>query len=168
MSIRKHNFRVLDASQRTEAVKRGFSIAMNGRKGPVHIDIPSDVMKGNVEERSLEEEFSVPEPFEDLSGMPEAVKLLIIGGKTYAAGRGGAMWANAGPEVTKLAEMLMAPVATTMMGKGIIPEMHPLCMGMIGMHGREDRPQSVPGMRRDVRHRGEVLGPLLRALLGPS
>jgi acetolactate synthase-1/2/3 large subunit len=33
--------------------------------------------------------------------------------------------------------MLMAPVATTMMGKGIIPEMHPLCMGMIGMHGRE-------------------------------
>ena len=137
MPISKHNFRVLDASQIPEAVKRGFSIATNGRMGPVHIDIPSDVMKENVNELALGEEFSVPEPFEDLSGIPDAIKLLKDAERPMLLVGGGAMWSNAGPEVAKLAEMLMAPVATTMMGKGIIPEMHPLCMGMIGMHGRE-------------------------------
>ncbi len=49
MPISKHNFRVLDAAQIPEAIKRGFSIAMNGRMGPVHIDIPSDVMRENVD-----------------------------------------------------------------------------------------------------------------------
>ncbi len=88
-------------------------------------------------ESALDEEFSVPEPFEDLFGVLEAVKLLKAAERPMLLVGGGAMWANAGPEVAKLAEMLMAPVATTMMGKGIIPEMHPLCMGMIGMHGRE-------------------------------
>ena len=62
MPISKHNFRVLHASQIPEAVKRGFSIATNGRMGRVHIDIPSDVMKENVNELALGEEFSVPEP----------------------------------------------------------------------------------------------------------
>jgi acetolactate synthase I/II/III large subunit len=137
MPISKHNFRVLDAAQIPEAVKRGFSIAMSGRMGPVHIDIPSDVMKENVAEASLEEEFSVPAPFEDLFGVLEAVKLLRSAERPMLLVGGGAMWSDAGPEVARLAEMLMAPVATTMMGKGIIPEMHPLCMGMIGMHGRE-------------------------------
>ena len=94
-------------------------------------------MKENVAETSLEEEFSVPAPFEDLSGILEAVKLLKDAERPMLLVGGGAMWANANQEVMKLAEMLMAPVATTMMGKGIIPEMHPLCMGMIGMHGRE-------------------------------
>ena len=87
--------------------------------------------------RPLEEEFPVPAPFEDLSGMLDAVKLLKDAERPMLLVGGGAMWANANQEVMKLAEMLMAPVATTMMGKGIIPEMHPLCMGMIGMHGRE-------------------------------
>ena len=137
MPISKHNFRVLDPRQIPEAIKRGFSIAMNGRMGPVHIDIPSDVMKQEVEEAALEEEFSVPEPFEDLFGVLEAVKLLKAAERPMLLVGGGAMWSDAGSEVAKLAEMLMAPVATTMMGKGIIPEMHPLCMGMIGMHGRE-------------------------------
>ena len=137
MPISKHNFRVLDAAQIPEAVKRGFSIAMSGRMGPVHIDIPSDVMKENVADASLEEEFSVPAPFEDLFGVLEAVKLLRSAERPMLLVGGGAMWSDAGPEVARLAEMLMAPVATTMMGKGIIPEMHPLCMGMIGMHGRE-------------------------------
>ena len=103
----------------------------------MHIDLPSDVMKAEITETAMDEEFPVPAPFEDLSGMLEAVKLLKDAERPMLLVGGGAMWANANQEVMKLAEMLMAPVATTMMGKGIIPEMHPLCMGMLGMHGRE-------------------------------
>ncbi|MGD0817019.1 MAG: biosynthetic-type acetolactate synthase large subunit [Methanomassiliicoccales archaeon] len=137
MPITKHNFRLLDVKQIPEAVKRGWGIALNGRMGPVHIDLPSDVMKAQISEAAMEEEFPVPAPFEDLSGILEAVKLLKDAERPMLLVGGGAMWANANQEVMKLAEMLMAPVSTTMMGKGIIPEMHPLCMGMIGMHGRE-------------------------------
>ena len=137
MPITKHNFRLLDVKQIPEAIKRGWGIALNGRMGPVHIDLPSDVMKAQISETAMEEEFPVPAPFEDLSGILEAVKLLKDAERPMLLVGGGAMWANADQEVMKLAEMLMAPVATTMMGKGIIPEMHPLCMGMIGMHGRE-------------------------------
>ncbi len=137
MPITKHNFRLLDVKQIPEAVKRGWGIALNGRMGPVHIDLPSDVMKAQITEAAMEEEFPVPAPFEDLSGTLEAVKLIKDAERPMLLVGGGAMWANANQEVMKLAEMLMAPVATTMMGKGIIPEMHPLCMGMIGMHGRE-------------------------------
>ena len=135
MPITKHNFRLLDVKQIPEAIKRGWGIALNGRMGPVHIDLPSDVMKAQITETAMEEEFPVPAPFEDLSGILEAVKLLKDAERPMLLVGGGAMWANANQEVMKLAEMLMAPVATTMMGKGIIPEMHPLCMGMIGMHG---------------------------------
>jgi acetolactate synthase I/II/III large subunit len=137
MPVTKHNFRLLDVKQIPEAVKRGWGIALNGRMGPVHIDLPSDVMKAQISETAMEEEFPVPAPFEDLSGILEAVKLLKDAERPMLLVGGGAMWANASQEVMKLAEMLMAPVSTTMMGKGIIPEMHPLCMGMIGMHGRE-------------------------------
>ena len=137
MPITKHNFRLLDVKQIPEAVKRGWGIALNGRMGPVHIDLPSDIMKAQITETAMEEEFPVPAPFEDLSGILDAVKLLKDAERPMLLVGGGAMWANANQEVVKLAEMLMAPVATTMMGKGIIPEMHPLCMGMIGMHGRE-------------------------------
>jgi acetolactate synthase-1/2/3 large subunit len=137
MPVTKHNFRLLDVKQIPEAIKRGWGIALNGRMGPVHIDLPSDVMKAQITETAMEEEFPVPAPFEDLSGMLEAVKLLKDAERPMLLVGGGAMWANASQEVMKLAEMLMAPVSTTMMGKGIIPEMHPLCMGMIGMHGRE-------------------------------
>ena len=137
MPVTKHNFRLLDVKQIPEAIKRGWGIALNGRMGPVHIDLPSDVMKAQITEAAMEEEFPVPAPFEDLTGILEAVKLLKDAERPMLLVGGGAMWANASQEVMKLAEMLMAPVATTMMGKGIIPEMHPLSMGMIGMHGRE-------------------------------
>ena len=48
---------------------------------------------------------------------------------------GGVITSNASPELLELAELLMAPVATTLMGKGCFPEDHPLSIGNIGMHG---------------------------------
>lgn len=137
MPITKHNFRVLDPKNLPEAIKKGWNIAMNGRMGPVHIDLPVDVLKTEVPDDLLDEEFPVPSPYEDLTGVLEAVKLLREAERPMLLVGGGAIWSNASSEVRKLCEMLMAPVATTMMGKGIIPEDHPLAMGMLGMHGRE-------------------------------
>ncbi len=137
MPITKHNFRVLDPKDIPEAVKRGVSIAMSGRFGPVHIDLPTDVLKAEVPEAAMKKEYPSPPPLEDLSGLGDAVKILKASERPLLLVGGGAIWSNAGPEVARLAEMLMAPVATTIMGKGIIPEEHPLALGIIGMHGRE-------------------------------
>ena len=137
MPITKHNFRVLDPIQVPEAVKRGMNIARTGRMGPVHIDLPSDVMLADVPEKLMNEEYPVPSPMEDFTGMLEAVRMLLNAERPLLLVGGGAKWANAGPEVARLAELLIAPVVTSIMGKGIIPEEHPLCLGILGMHGRE-------------------------------
>jgi acetolactate synthase-1/2/3 large subunit len=48
---------------------------------------------------------------------------------------GGVILAGATDEIVKMSDLLMAPVATTFMGKGAFPENHPLSLGCIGMHG---------------------------------
>jgi len=60
----------------------------------------------------------------------EAERPMILAG-------GGVIIANAERELFRLSEMLMAPVGTSLMGKGAFPESHPLGLGMIGMHGRK-------------------------------
>ncbi|MCG7843989.1 MAG: acetolactate synthase, large subunit, biosynthetic type, partial [Methanomassiliicoccales archaeon] len=137
MPITKHNYRVLRTNDLPEAIKRGMGIANSGRKGPVHIDLPVDVLRGEIEPSRLKDEFPVPAPFEDLSAVLDAVKLLREAERPVLLVGGGARWANASNEVQRLAELLMAPVVTTIMAKAIIPEDHPLSLGMVGMHGRE-------------------------------
>ncbi|NLT37245.1 MAG: biosynthetic-type acetolactate synthase large subunit [Methanomassiliicoccus sp.] len=137
MPITKHNFRILTPSEIPEAIKRGVAIANEGRKGPVHIDLPSDVQKGEVPDQEMTKEFPDSPPLEDFADLPEALKILKSAERPLLLVGGGIIWSNASGEVVRLAEMLMAPVATTIMAKGVIPEEHPLSLGIIGMHGRE-------------------------------
>ncbi|MBN1109864.1 MAG: biosynthetic-type acetolactate synthase large subunit [Methanomassiliicoccales archaeon] len=137
MPITKHNYRVLRTNDLPEAIKRGMGIANSGRKGPVHIDLPVDVQRGEIDPKRLEEEFPVPAPFEDFSAVLDAIKVLRDAERPALLVGGGARWSGASSEVQRLAEILMAPVITTIMAKAIIPEDHPLSLGMLGMHGRE-------------------------------
>jgi len=137
MPITKHNFRILTPSEIPEAIKRGVAIANAGRKGPVHIDLPSDVQKGEVPDQEMSREFPDSPPLEDFADLPEALKILKSAERPLLLVGGGIIWSNASGEVVRLAEMLMAPVTTTIMAKGVIPEDHPLSLGIIGMHGRE-------------------------------
>ncbi len=137
MPITKHNFRILTPSEIPEAIKRGVAIANEGRKGPVHIDLPSDVQKGEVSDADMSKEFPDSPPLEDFTDLPEALRILKSAERPLLLVGGGIIWSNASGEVVRLAEMLMAPVTTTIMAKGVIPEDHPLSLGIIGMHGRE-------------------------------
>ncbi len=137
MPITKHNFRILTPGEIPEAIKRGVAIANEGRKGPVHIDLPSDVQKAEVPEAEMSKEFPDSPPLEDFADLSEALKILKSAERPLLLVGGGIIWSNASGEVVRLAEMLMAPVTTTIMAKGVIPEDHPLSLGIIGMHGRE-------------------------------
>ncbi|MEM3673086.1 MAG: biosynthetic-type acetolactate synthase large subunit [Candidatus Bathyarchaeia archaeon] len=136
--ITKHNFQVRTPSEIPSVVKKAFFIAHSGRPGPVLVDFPK-----NVQASSAKIDFSndiklpgyrpnyEPHPLQ----VKKAVELLLQAERPMIVAGGGVIASNASAELISLAELLLAPVATTLMGKGCIPENHPLATGMMGMHG---------------------------------
>jgi acetolactate synthase I/II/III large subunit len=136
MSVTKHNFRVLDLDRLPHAVMEGWEIARTGRPGPVHIDLPVDQIKAEIEESLLTKTYGIKHPRTDTSGMKLAAKWIEEANRPVILAGGGVIGANASSEVVKLAELMNIPVVTPLMGLGIIPPSHPLNMGALGMHGR--------------------------------
>lgn len=134
----KHSFLVRDVSELSGVLEGAFRIASTGRPGAVLVDIPVDVQNGVA---SFEEgkQLNFPgysfEGSEDLSCMDEAVQLLSDARRPVIIAGGGVVIARASKALTELAERRNIPVTTTLMGKGSIPETHPLSLGMLGMHG---------------------------------
>ena len=103
-----------------------------GRPGAVYLDFPDDIIRGEVEESELEEVATVGEPPRSLAD-PEAVegalsalesseKPLVIVGKGMA-------WSRAEDEVRAFIERTQLPFLASPMGKGILPDDHPLSVG---------------------------------------
>jgi acetolactate synthase-1/2/3 large subunit len=136
--ITKHNYQLRGATEIPETVKTAFYIATTGRPGPVLIDIPK-----NTQTEVAEIEFSDkivirgykptfnPHPLQ----IRKAAELLAEAEKPVILAGGGVITSNASAELLQTSELLLAPVATTFMGKGAFPEIHPLSLGSIGMHG---------------------------------
>lgn len=137
MPITKHNFRITETKALPEVMKRAFLIATTGRYGPVHIDLPIDILQQDVTDEDMKKQVRVPKPRRNLSGLLDAVKLLEGAERPTILVGGGVSWSRAGPEITQLAELLTAPIVTTLMAKGSVPENHPLVLGVCGMHGRQ-------------------------------
>ncbi|MBS7639956.1 biosynthetic-type acetolactate synthase large subunit [Candidatus Bathyarchaeota archaeon] len=136
--ITKCNFQVRNAADIPKIVKTAFYIASTGRRGPVLIDLPRDTQLEEAE-MNFDEKIELrgykptydPHPLQ----VEKAVQLLIQAERPVIVAGGGVIASNACSELIALAETLLAPVATTLMGKGAIPEDHPLSLGMLGMHG---------------------------------
>ncbi len=136
--ITKYNFQVRGASEIPKIIKTAFYIASTGRPGPVLIDLPKDVQIEEAEVNLVERiELRGYKPMYDPHSLQieRATNLLIQAEKPIIIAGGGVIHSNACSELIALAETLLAPVATTLMGKGCIPENHPLSVGMLGMHG---------------------------------
>ena len=136
--ITKHNFQLREAAEIPKTVKTAFYIATTGRPGPVVIDIPKDVQT-QVAEIEFSDGIATrgykpttnPHPLQ----IRKATELLAEAEKPVILAGGGVITSNASSELLQVAELLMAPVATSFMGKGAFPEIHPLSLGSIGMHG---------------------------------
>ena len=137
MPITKHNFRVTDPETLPEVMKRAFLIATTGRYGPVHVDLPIDILQGEISDDAMRKPVRMPKPKRNLSGLLDAIKLLEGAERPTILVGGGVSWSRAGPEIAQLADLIMAPIVTTLMAKGAIPEDHPLVLGVCGMHGRQ-------------------------------
>lgn len=135
--ICKRVWRVDDAKFLPEVMHRALNIAQTGRPGAVLLDIPMDVFSQKIEAepvtRSRRPNF--PRSMGDAQGVAEAARLLAgAANPVIFAGNGVAM-SGAFDELRALAELLQAPVATTLVGKGVFPETHPLSVGTTGIWG---------------------------------
>jgi acetolactate synthase-1/2/3 large subunit len=138
MPITKHNFLVTDPADIGRTIAEAFHIASTGRPGPVLVDISKDALQNPVD-------FVWPQPLQLPGYRPairphakqirEAARLLTTAQRPVLYVGGGVIKARAAAELRTLAELTGAPVVTTLMAKGALPDSHPLHMGMPGMHG---------------------------------
>jgi acetolactate synthase-1/2/3 large subunit len=140
LPITKHNYLVKRTEDLGHVLREAFFIAGTGRKGPVLIDIPKDVSNKPIEyEFPGEEQVSLrgyqPTVRGHAKQIDKAVEVIFEAERPIIYAGGGVIASDASQELVALAETLMIPVTTTLMGLGAVPCDHPLNLGMLGMHG---------------------------------
>jgi acetolactate synthase-1/2/3 large subunit len=138
MPFTKHNFLVTNPLDIPRVVAEAFHIATTGRPGPVLVDIAKDALQKETTfnwPTSIELAGYKPQVIPNQSAINDAAALIATSKKPVFYVGGGVIKANASRELLELAELLGAPVVTTLMARGAFPDSHPLHMGMPGMHG---------------------------------
>jgi acetolactate synthase-1/2/3 large subunit len=136
--ITKHNYLVTDPDEIPRAIAEAFHIAGTGRPGPVLVDVAKDTLQAKTT-------FSWPARM-DLPGyrpvarphakqVREAARLLAEARRPVLYVGGGVVKARASAELRRLVDVSGAPVVTTLMARGVLPDSHPQHLGMPGMHG---------------------------------
>ncbi|WP_101848049.1 thiamine pyrophosphate-binding protein [Zhihengliuella sp. ISTPL4] len=128
-AIAEWSRRVSTAAEAVHAVHDAFHLFRTGRPRPVHIEIPLDVLEAPA---GVPAEDRKPRPMPDrVSGDPialaEAARLLSAARRPVIVAGGGAV--DAAHQIAAVAERLGAPVLTTLNGKAVLDERHPLSLG---------------------------------------
>lgn len=136
--ITKYNYLVMKSEELLPVLEEAWNLTTEGRPGPVLVNVPKDILSDPVNG-------SVP-VLQPLRHRPPRIPSQGMTGIVYEAiskstrplllAGGGCIIAKNGPEQLKaFVETLNIPVATTLMGKGVIAADHPLHLGILGMHG---------------------------------
>ncbi|GEJ58265.1 biosynthetic-type acetolactate synthase large subunit [Anaeromyxobacter diazotrophicus] len=147
MPVTKHNYLVTEPGDIPRVMKEAFHLARTGRPGPVHVDIPKDVLNLTLD-FEYPSEVRIPGYMPRLKEEPkvaEAATLIRSATRPVIYLGGGVRTGNAFAEVFEFCELVGAPVVTTLHGKGAFPETHPSCLGMFGMHGSRYANYTVQG-----------------------
>ncbi|OYV39602.1 MAG: hypothetical protein B7Z80_06790 [Rhodospirillales bacterium 20-64-7] len=140
-SVTKQVEELLVPEATVPAMRRAFSALKNGRLGPVMVEVPRDIVDLDAGDeadryRAIPPSRSAPDP----QDVERAAKRLLEAAHPMILAGQGVLYAEASAELTELAELLQAPVMTTVDGKSAFPEDHPLALGSGGNtftgHGR--------------------------------
>ena len=141
MPVTKHNVLVRDVEELADDVREAMAIALEGRPGPVLVDVPKDVQNQKAEYRTRPhpsrrsgEHVPTPEPPADAT-LREVAQLIARAERPLMMIGHGVIVSGAYASVRELAERTGMPVITTLLGISAIPQSHPLHLGMPGMHG---------------------------------
>jgi acetolactate synthase I/II/III large subunit len=141
--ITKHSVLVDDVEDLADAMREALATAVEGRPGPVLVDIPKDVQqaktawKGGTAVRGYggSTMSSAVPPYRRTAGLDEAIRLIAGAERPLIMAGHGIIQSGAYDELRALAERTGIPVITTLLGISGFPESHPLHLGMPGMHG---------------------------------
>jgi len=138
MPFAKHNYLITNPADIPRAIAEAFHIASSGRPGPVLVDIAKDALQAMTDFKyptSVNLAGYKPKSMPDNQSILDAAALITQSSKPVFYVGGGVIKANASRELLELAQLLGAPVVTTLMARGAFPDSHPLHLGMPGMHG---------------------------------
>jgi len=136
--IVKHSYLVTKAEDIPHIVREAFFIARTGRPGPVVIDIPKNFQEALIEvnlDAALDLPGYQPTVALDTASLDAILPLILAAKRPAIYAGGGVVIAEASKDLLEFAERAQIPVATTLMGIGVMPEDHPLSVRWLGMHG---------------------------------
>lgn len=143
--VTKYNVNIQSTDELPQAIRQCFREAMTGAPGPVHIEFPQH-QGMHIEIGSTEQDFAVDKrfahlppfrPFPDPADIAEVVKQIYAAKRPVFVFGLGAVISGAGEALKGIIETLQVPFATTIDGKGLMPDTHPLCVGPMGGYGRK-------------------------------
>jgi len=168
LPVTKHNYLVRNVHDLARTIREAFHIAKEGRPGPVLVDIPKDVQNSKCEfvyptdkidypRRRIPETISTADLERAAEMINKAERPVILAGH-------GVLISGATGSLMEFANKTQVPVALTLLGLGVFPRAHPLCLGMMGMHGEAYANRAVQsadlliavGMRFDDRVTGNL------------
>ena len=149
LSVTKHNFLIRKAEDLPKTIKKAFEIANSGRKGPVLIDIPKDLMLAEVDfnmddyissnlENSIKREYELKEDYDNKEKVDLACDLIRESKRPIIYAGGGVKSANEEKLLVDFAKKIDTSVLNTIMGLGNIDRRDDLSLGLLGMHGSKE------------------------------
>jgi acetolactate synthase-1/2/3 large subunit len=147
--ITKHAEPITSPGEVANIMRRAFTHLRNGRLRPVLVEMPWDVLAedvtGPIDYVPVIRTRSAPDP----AAVREAAKVLVAAKRPVIHAGQGVHWAEAYAELRALAELLAAPVSTSLEGKSAFDETHPLALGSGGA--------AIPGQLRHFLDRSDVI-----------
>jgi acetolactate synthase-1/2/3 large subunit len=138
-----------------EIIDKAFQLAESGRPGPVLVSVPMDVFSREVDpalfERLSRHTRRLPKPSLDEDSATRIVRAIATAKNPVIYAGGGVILADAAAELRELVDHFSIPVAHSLMGKGVLPDDHPLVLGMTGFWG-------TPFINRKCREADWVIG----------
>ncbi len=132
-SVTKSGEAIWSAAEIPNIFRRAFSRLRNGRGGPALVEIPVDVFSEEFPGALAYEPASAARYGPDVSDVQRAAKALVDAKAPVIYAGQGIHWARAWQPLRRLAELLQAPVCTSLAGKSSFPEYHPLSLGSGGL-----------------------------------
>jgi acetolactate synthase I/II/III large subunit len=168
--ITKQNYFVRQARDIPRVIREAFHLAASGRPGPVHVDVPKDVLLAELDWHGYPTTVDLPsfqptyEP--NMQQVKKAARLIEQAERPVIIAGQGVLLSAAWHELRAFAEHTRVPVITTLLGISGFPEGHPLSLGFLGMHGWVHANYAVHhadlvvciGMRMDDRACGKFAG----------
>ncbi|BDZ72120.1 thiamine pyrophosphate-binding protein [Methanobacterium petrolearium] len=125
---------VKEPQEGIQLLKMTILTLKTGKTGPIHLNIPRDVLQMEVDQSLLDETVELNLP-NDWSNLKPAEKLVENSKKPLILAGAGVLWAHAVDDLHVLAEKHRIPVATTYPARGVLSEDHPLSLGLLGQRG---------------------------------